>query len=98
MGFGSLLQMKMIDKPLKIVYYVLGHFNFETLKVEFENCQLSVDSKSVHEMLGLPSGGSLLSNMDYISENNEEIVCLSGRNSMEIFDKLRSKQLKNELV
>ncbi|CAH1437384.1 unnamed protein product [Lactuca virosa] len=72
MGFGSLLRMKMIDVQLKIVYYVLYHFNFETLKVGFENCQVSVDSKSVHEMLGLPSGGSLLSNMDYISENNEE--------------------------
>ncbi|CAI9296771.1 unnamed protein product [Lactuca saligna] len=41
-------------------------------KVEFENCEVSVDSKYVHEMLGLPSGGSLLSNMDYISKNDEE--------------------------
>ncbi|CAI9265683.1 unnamed protein product [Lactuca saligna] len=40
--------------------------------VEFENCQVSVDSKSIHEILGLPSGDSLLSNMDYISENDEE--------------------------
>ncbi|CAH1427221.1 unnamed protein product [Lactuca virosa] len=72
MGFGSFLGMKMIDVPLKIVYYVLDHFNFESLEVEFDNCEVSVDSKSVQEMLGLPSGGSLLSNMDYISENNEE--------------------------
>nr|KAJ0197600.1 hypothetical protein LSAT_V11C700375370 [Lactuca sativa] len=72
MGFGSLLGMKMIDVPLKIVYYVLDHFNFESLKMEFDNCEVSVDSKSVKEMLGLPSGGSLLSNMDYISENNEQ--------------------------
>ncbi|CAH1444699.1 unnamed protein product [Lactuca virosa] len=72
MGFGSLLGMKMIDVPWKIFYYVLDHFNFESLKVEFDNCEVSVDSKFVQEMLGLPSGGSLLSNMDYISENNEE--------------------------
>nr|KAJ0214366.1 hypothetical protein LSAT_V11C400171430 [Lactuca sativa] len=72
MGFGSLLGMKMIDVPLKIVYYVLDYFNFESLKVEFDNCEVSVETKFVQEMLGLPSGGSLLSNMDYISENNEE--------------------------
>nr|KAJ0207395.1 hypothetical protein LSAT_V11C500258730 [Lactuca sativa] len=72
MGFGSLLWMKMIDVLLKIAYNVVDHFNFETLKVEFGNCQVGVDSKSVHEMLGLPSGGSWLLNMDYISENNEE--------------------------
>ncbi|CAH1433629.1 unnamed protein product [Lactuca virosa] len=45
MGFGSLLGMKMIDVPLKIVYYVFDHFNFESLKVEFDNCEVSVDKK-----------------------------------------------------
>ncbi|CAH1427284.1 unnamed protein product [Lactuca virosa] len=98
MGFGSLLGMKMIDVPLKIVYYVLDHFNFESLKVEFDNCEVSVDSKSVQEMLGLPSGGSLLSNMDYISENNEESCMFELKKQYENIDKLRLKQLKNELV
>ncbi|CAH1413383.1 unnamed protein product [Lactuca virosa] len=98
MGFGSLLGMKMIDVPLKIVYYVLDHFNFESLKVEFDNCEVSVDSKSVQEMLGLPSGGSLLSNMDYISENNEESCMFEWKKQYENIDKLRLKQLKNELV
>ncbi|CAI9278032.1 unnamed protein product [Lactuca saligna] len=98
MGFGSLLGMKMIDVSLKIVYYVLDHFNFETLKVEFENCQVSVESKSVQEMLGLPSGGSLLSNMDYISENHEESCMFEWKKQYENIDKLRLKQLKNELV
>nr|KAJ0205654.1 hypothetical protein LSAT_V11C500262920 [Lactuca sativa] len=98
MGFGSLLRMKMIDVPLKIVYYVLDHFNFETLKVEFENCEVSVDSKYVYEMLGLPSGGSLLSNMDYIFENNEESCMFEWKKHYGNIDKLRLKQLKNELV
>ncbi|CAH1413177.1 unnamed protein product [Lactuca virosa] len=98
MGFGSLLGMKMIDVLLKIVYYVLDHFNFESLKVEFDNCEVSVDSKSVQEMLGLPSGGSLLSNMDYISENNEESCMFEWKKQFENIDKLRLKQLKNELV
>nr|KAJ0202638.1 hypothetical protein LSAT_V11C500287350 [Lactuca sativa] len=84
MEIGSLLRMKMTDVRLKIFYYVLDHFNFETLKVEFENYEVSVDRKFVHEMLGLPSGGSLLSNMDYIFENNEECCIL--------------KQVKNELL
>ena len=90
--------MKMIDVPLKIVYYVLDHFNFESLKVEFDNCEVSVDSKSIQEMLGLPSGGSLLSNMDYISENNEESCMFEWKKQYENIDKLRLKQLKNELV
>nr|KAJ0215163.1 hypothetical protein LSAT_V11C300111790 [Lactuca sativa] len=98
MGFGSLLGMRMIDVPLNIVYYVLDHFNFESLKVEFDNCEVSVDSKSVQEMLGLPSGGSLLSNMDYISENNEESCMFEWKKQFENIDKLRLKQLKNELV
>ncbi|CAI9282508.1 unnamed protein product [Lactuca saligna] len=98
MGFGSLLRMKTIDIPLKIVYYVLDHFNFETLKVDFENCQVSVDSKFVHEMLGLPYRGSLLSNMDYISENNEESFMFEWKKQYGNIDKLRLKQLRNELV
>nr|KAJ0219958.1 hypothetical protein LSAT_V11C200065650 [Lactuca sativa] len=83
MGLESLLGMKMIDVPLKIVYYV-----------EFDDCEVSVDSKSVQEMLGLPSNGSLLSNMDYISENNEEMEEIVFEN----IDKLRLKHLKNELA
>ncbi|CAI9265404.1 unnamed protein product [Lactuca saligna] len=55
MGFGSLLQIMMIDVPLKIVYYIVDHFNFESLKVDFENCQVIVISKHVHDMLGLAS-------------------------------------------
>nr|KAJ0192699.1 hypothetical protein LSAT_V11C800410670 [Lactuca sativa] len=98
MRFRSLLGMKMIDVPLKIVYYVLDHFNFESLNVEFDNCEVSVDSKSVQEMLGLPSGGSLLSNMDYISENNEESCMFEWKKQFENIDKLRLKQLKSELV
>nr|KAJ0196196.1 hypothetical protein LSAT_V11C700343200 [Lactuca sativa] len=98
MGFGSLLGMKMIDVPLKIVYYVLDHFNFESLKVEFDNYEVNVDSKYVQEMLGLPSGGSLLSNMDYISENNEERCMFEWKKQYENIDKLRLKQLKNEIV
>ncbi|CAI9262814.1 unnamed protein product [Lactuca saligna] len=98
MGFGSLLGMEMIDVPLRIVYYVLDHFNFEYLKVEFDNCEDSVDSKSIQEMLGLPSGGSLLSNMDYISENNEESCVFEWKKQYENIDKLRLKQLKNQLV
>ncbi|CAI9261377.1 unnamed protein product [Lactuca saligna] len=98
MGFGSLLGMKMIDIPLKILYYVLDHFNFETLEVEFENCQVSVHCKSTQEMLGLPFGGSLLSNMDYISENTEQSYMFEWKKQYENIDKLRLKQLKNELV
>ncbi|CAH1445325.1 unnamed protein product [Lactuca virosa] len=49
-------------------------------------------------MLGLPSGGSLLSNMDYISENNEESCMFEWKKQYENIDKLRLKQLKNELV
>nr|KAJ0219546.1 hypothetical protein LSAT_V11C300140380 [Lactuca sativa] len=98
MGFGSLLGMKMIDVPLKIVYYVLDHFNFESLKVGFDNCEVSADSKFAQKMLGLPSGGSLLSNMDYISENNEESCMFEWKKQYENIDKLRLKQLKNELI
>ncbi|CAI9277666.1 unnamed protein product [Lactuca saligna] len=98
MGFVSLLRMKMIDVPLKIAYYVLDHINFETLKVEFENCQVGVDSKSIHEILGLPSGGSLLSNMDYIAENSEESCMFELKKHYENIDKLRLKHLKNEFV
>ncbi|CAI9264841.1 unnamed protein product [Lactuca saligna] len=66
--------------------------------VEFDNCEVSVDSKFVQEMLRLPSGGSLLSNMDYISENNEESYMFEWKKQYENIDKLRLKQLKNELV
>nr|KAJ0193235.1 hypothetical protein LSAT_V11C800442470 [Lactuca sativa] len=61
---GVCYGIKMIDVWFRIVYYVLDHFNFESLKVEFEKCQVSVNSKSVHEMLGLPFGVTLLSSVD----------------------------------
>ena len=61
--------------------------------MEFENCQVSV-----HRILGLPSGGTLLSNMDYISEHDEESFMFEGKKQYKNIDKLRLKQLKNELV
>ncbi|CAH1440368.1 unnamed protein product [Lactuca virosa] len=98
MGFRSLLLIKMIDVPLKIIYYVLDHFNFESSKVEFENCQVSIDSKFVHEMLGLPFGGTLLSKMDSISEHDEESCMFEWKKRYENTDKLLLNHLKNELV
>ncbi|CAH1446683.1 unnamed protein product [Lactuca virosa] len=106
MGFGSLLGMKMIDVPLKIVYYVLDHFNFESLKVEFDNCEVSVDStdgclnhKLVQDdvnlnLTGIDDGTVNLGEDDHKNKDGENVEDCSNKTK----DSNETRSLKNDIV
>ncbi|KAL4580134.1 hypothetical protein LXL04_016315 [Taraxacum kok-saghyz] len=56
-GFGTLLQSKLMDVPMKMCYYVLEKLDVEGMKVVVETGVLDVSAQSVNDMLGLPFGG-----------------------------------------
>ncbi|CAI9288456.1 unnamed protein product [Lactuca saligna] len=74
MGFGSLLGMKMIDVLLKIVYYVLDHFNFESLKSGGFGCG-HVNEAYVEEEFQESEYNEEESGGDEIESDGEEDLC-----------------------
>ncbi|CAI9281758.1 unnamed protein product [Lactuca saligna] len=64
MGFGALLIMKITDIPLKLGFYVLQKFDSERMVIDIEGKELKVTAESVHDMLGIPIGGTKLTQLD----------------------------------
>nr|KAJ0196367.1 hypothetical protein LSAT_V11C700381280 [Lactuca sativa] len=64
MGFGALLKMKITDIPLKLGFYVLQKFDSERMVVDIEGKELRVTAESIHDMLGIPIGGTKLTQLD----------------------------------
>ncbi|CAI9286695.1 unnamed protein product [Lactuca saligna] len=64
MGFGALLKMKITDIPLKLGFYVLQKFDYERMVIDIEGKELKVTAESVHDMLGIPIGGTKLTQLD----------------------------------
>ncbi|CAH1423583.1 unnamed protein product [Lactuca virosa] len=64
MGFGSLLKMKIIDIQLKLGFYILQKFDSERMVIDVEGKKLKVTAESVHDMLGIPTGGTILTELD----------------------------------
>ncbi|CAI9281813.1 unnamed protein product [Lactuca saligna] len=64
MGFGCLLKMKIIDIPLKLGFYVLQNFDSERMVIDIEGKELKVTIEYVHDMLGIPIGGTKLTQLD----------------------------------
>ncbi|CAH1442914.1 unnamed protein product [Lactuca virosa] len=64
MGFGALLKMKITDIPLKLGFYVLQKFDSERMVIDIEGKELKVTAESVHDMLGIPIGGTKLTQLD----------------------------------
>nr|KAJ0228558.1 hypothetical protein LSAT_V11C100046600 [Lactuca sativa] len=64
MGFGALLKMKITDIPLKLGFYVLQKFDSERMVIDIEGKELKVTAEFVHDMLGIPIGGTKLTQLD----------------------------------
>ncbi|CAH1454489.1 unnamed protein product [Lactuca virosa] len=64
MGFRALLKMKITDIPLKLRFYVLQKFDSERMVIDIEGKELKVTTESVHDMLGIPIGGTILTQLD----------------------------------
>ena len=64
MGFGALLKMKITDIPLKLGFYVLQKFDSERMVIDIEGKELKVTAESVHDMLGIPIGGTKLTQLE----------------------------------
>nr|KAJ0187203.1 hypothetical protein LSAT_V11C900500300 [Lactuca sativa] len=56
--------MKITDIPLKLGFYVLQKFDSERMVIDIEGKELKVTSESVHDMLGIPIGGTKLTQLD----------------------------------
>ncbi|CAH1440192.1 unnamed protein product [Lactuca virosa] len=64
MGFGSLLKMEITDIPLKLGFYILQEFDYERMVIDVEEMELKVTTESVHDMLGITTGGTILTQLD----------------------------------
>ncbi|CAH1436285.1 unnamed protein product [Lactuca virosa] len=64
MGFGSLLKMKITDIPLKLGFYILQKFDYERMVIDVEGKELKVTAESAHDMLGIPTGGTIHTKLD----------------------------------
>jgi hypothetical protein len=95
MGFGTLLQSKLMDVPMKMCYYVLEKLDVEGMKVVVETGVLDVSAQSVNDMLGLHFGGMSFEEMDVVDEDDEESCMFEWKNQFENIKDLRLKQLKN---
>ncbi|CAH1451977.1 unnamed protein product [Lactuca virosa] len=65
-GFGSLLRMKMTDIPLDQCPKddILQNFDYERMAIYVEGNELKVIAQSVHDMLRIPTGGTILIQLD----------------------------------
>ncbi|CAI9287438.1 unnamed protein product [Lactuca saligna] len=70
MGFGSLLRMKVIDIPLKLGFYILQNFDSDRMVIDAEENELKVTTQSVHDMLGIPTSGTILTQLDQWSKDD----------------------------
>ncbi|KAL4557187.1 hypothetical protein LXL04_035359 [Taraxacum kok-saghyz] len=95
MGFGTLLQSKLMDVPMKMCYYVLKKLDVEGIKVVLETGVLDVSAQSVYDMLGLPLGGMSFEDMEAVDEDDEESCMFEWKHQFENIKDLRLKQLKN---
>ncbi|KAL4589589.1 hypothetical protein LXL04_002497 [Taraxacum kok-saghyz] len=75
MGFGTLLQSKLMDVPMKMCYYVLEKLDVEGMKVVLETGVLDVSVQSVYDRLGLPLGGMSFEEMEAVDEDDKESSC-----------------------
>ncbi|KAL4573844.1 hypothetical protein LXL04_020664 [Taraxacum kok-saghyz] len=98
MGFGTLLQSKLMDVPMKMRYYVLERLDVEKMEVVVEKGVFNVNAKSVHMMLGLPIGGTLFKDMSVVDEDDEDSCMFEWRKQYENTKELRLKQLKIEIL
>ena len=99
MGFGALLNLKMLELPLKLGYYVIDRLNLESLCVELCNGRyLNVNSQSVHEMLGLPIGGIPLRDLEFVDEDDPDSCMFDWKNQFPSLKDLRLNKLKNQML
>ncbi|KAL4564718.1 hypothetical protein LXL04_028786 [Taraxacum kok-saghyz] len=98
MGLGTVLQSKLMDVPMKMCYYVLERLNVEKMVVVVEKGELKVNAESIHDMLGLPIGGTLFKDMPVVVEDDEDSCMFEWKNQYENTKDLRLKQLKNEIL
>nr|KAJ0186291.1 hypothetical protein LSAT_V11C900464310 [Lactuca sativa] len=64
MGFGALLKMKITNIPLKLGFYALQKFDYKRMMIDIEGKKLKVTTEFVHDMLGIPIGGTILTKLD----------------------------------
>nr|KAJ0216431.1 hypothetical protein LSAT_V11C300139820 [Lactuca sativa] len=64
MGFRSLLKMKITDISLKLGFYILQKLDYERILIDVEGVELKITTQSVHDMLGIPKGGTKLTQLD----------------------------------
>ncbi|CAH1428082.1 unnamed protein product [Lactuca virosa] len=54
----------MTDIPLKLRFDILQIFDSERMVIVVEGKELKVTAQSIHDMLGIPTGGTILTQLD----------------------------------
>ncbi|CAH1423380.1 unnamed protein product [Lactuca virosa] len=52
------------DIPLKLGFYILQKFDYKIMVIDVEGKELKVTTESVHDMLGIPTGGTILTQLE----------------------------------
>nr|KAJ0205093.1 hypothetical protein LSAT_V11C500271640 [Lactuca sativa] len=56
--------VRSMDIPLKMGFYILQKFHSERMVIDVKGKELKVTTKSLHDMLGIPTGGTILTRLD----------------------------------
>ncbi|KVH91304.1 hypothetical protein Ccrd_006678 [Cynara cardunculus var. scolymus] len=92
MGFDALLDMTLDGIPSKLGHYVVDMLDTSTMTIQLRDGQIPVTVKSIHDVLGLPTGGLDL-NLIEPSKCNDAIVSAWRKQFSK--DRMRPKDVMN---
>lgn len=96
MGFGSLLKMKLNEVPCGFANYVLENFDPKNQTVAMPCGTIDVTRESVNDMLGLPMGDTLFSDIDITEER--VLYFNKWKKQFEKPSNIRMKHIKSKIL
>lgn len=63
-GFGSIIEIKFSENPMKISYFVVNNFDENSSSLKLKNGSIKITEKTVFEILGVPLGGTKIESLD----------------------------------
>ncbi|KVI11177.1 hypothetical protein Ccrd_010415 [Cynara cardunculus var. scolymus] len=92
MGFDALLDMTLFGIPSKLGHYVVDMLDTSNMTIQLRDGQIPITVKSIHDVLGLPTGGLDL-NLVAPSKCNDAVVSAWRKQFSK--DRMRPKDVMN---
>ena len=96
MGLGEVLNMKLIDVPGALTYYILEKFNPKTMKIHLPCGTIDVTRESVANIMGFPMGNIKISDIPVSVQNRLKYIKWTEQFSDK--DKIQLKEIKAKLL